>query len=180
MSERHAPPVTGAAPSTAAKGASAPLPPSFYAPEPHQKYAIPESRRKPDMDYLWLPTQVFGMPNDRSIMEHYRMGWVPATAEEFPDISGYGTKYPQQLIDRGLVRNVEAGDVLDVDGLILMERPLELSIQGRKHAEREAADRVNNQMRRLQAAYRMNFDGGGVKRTVRPPLPDDGFHQQEA
>jgi hypothetical protein len=183
MSDKHAPPMTragaagpaaGAAAPATARGAELALPPAYLAPLPHEKYQIPEELRDPDMDYLWLPSSIFGEPNKRAIAQHFRMGWVPAQAKDFPHISGYGADYPAELVARGLVDNVRPDDILEVDGLMLVQRPLAVSQMARKQMAAEAADRVNNQFRRLQSQYRANFEGGGVKRAIRP-LADEGY-----
>lgn len=139
----------------------------YTPPEPHLKYEIPEDRRDPSKDYLWLPTHIVGAPNPR-ISEYYRAGWIPSTAEQFPEISGYGTEYPQKLVDLGLLTPIQASDPLIKDNMMLVERPISKSAEARRREREEARDRVDTQMRALHAQYRTNFSDGGIKRAVRP------------
>ena len=125
---------------------------------------------------MWLPTRIAGQPNAK-LGQYYRVGWMPSPAKDFPKISGYGTEYPPVMIERGLLQNVTADEPIIIDDLMLVERPLELSQRARLAEKQAAKERVDNQMRRLQAAYRMNFDGGGVRRQIRP-LSDEGYSQE--
>lgn len=124
---------------------------AYSTPEPHLRYEIDPRDIPSDMEAQWVAVTVKGA-QIRSIDRFYRSGWMPARAADFPALSGYGTKYPEQLITAGLVKNVGAEDpVLDDDkSQILMLRPKELGIRAADRRKREANDLVATQFERLQ------------------------------
>ena len=141
----------------------------YTPPEPHEKYELLPDEFPSGMDLMWLPTKIAGMPNDK-VGQYYRAHWQPAKAEDFPRLSGYGTEYPQAMIEAGLLDNVRADAPVIIDDQMLVMRPKELSRRAAKARASAADEQVANQMARLQQAYR-NARGVGVKRNF-GRLPD--------
>ena len=141
----------------------------YLPPEPHEKYELLPEEFPPGMDLMWLPTKIAGMPNDK-VGQYYRARWEPAKAEDFPRLSGFGTDYPQAMIDAGLLDNVRADAPVIIDDQMLVMRPKELSRRAAKARAAAADDQVANQMARLNQAYR-NARGVGVRRKI-GAMPD--------
>lgn len=122
----------------------------YVAPEPHLRYELLPEEIPEGMEAQWVAISVKGAPIP-SLSRFYRGGWVPAQAGQFARLSGYGTEYPQQLIEAGLVKNVGASDpVLDDDkSQILMLRPKEIGQKATRRRTQEARDLVATQMERL-------------------------------
>ncbi len=134
----------------------------YRPPEPHEKYELLPEEFPPGMDLMWLPTKIAGMPNDK-VGQYYRARWEPAKAEDFPRLSGFGTEYPQAMIDAGLLDNVRPDAPVIIDDQMLVMRPKELSRRAAQARASAADEQVKNQMTRLSQAYR-NARGVGVKR----------------
>lgn len=77
------------------------------------EFEIPESARDPNFDLYWARTTTHGKPDPANINELYDNGWRPASPKNYsrvmPDMAG------KEVIER--------------DGLMLMERPWALSQQ---------------------------------------------------
>lgn len=142
----------------------------YQVPEPHERYELRPEEFPPGMDLMWLPTKIAGMPNDK-VAQYYRAHWQPAKAEDFPRLSGYGTDYPQAMIEAGLLDNVRADAPVIIDDQMLVMRPKELSRRAAKARANDADNQVANQMARLQQSYR-NARGVGVQRGKFGKLPD--------
>lgn len=134
----------------------------YLPPEPHEKYELYPDEHPDGMDLMWLPTKIAGMPNPQ-VAQYYRAGWQPAAAKDFPRISGFGTEFPQAMIDAGLLETVRPDAPVVIDDQMLVLRPKELSRRAHQNNKRAADDMVANQMARLKQAYR-NAPGGGVRR----------------
>lgn len=154
----------------------------YTVPEPHEKFEIPPHMIPKGMDPLWLPVTIAGAPNPL-VGDYYRAGWQPAAASDFPELSGYGTEYPESMVSRGLLKNVGAEEPIVKDGLMLVLRPKELSAAAREYEKSEANAQVDNQMRRLKQASRA-WRGTEIKRGRYAPMPDtrpddgDGFDEE--
>lgn len=143
----------------------------YVAPEPHLRYELLPEEIPADMEAQWVAISVKGAPIP-SLSRFYRGGWIPAQASEFARLSGFGTAYPQQLIDAGLVKNVSASDpVLDDDrSQILMLRPKELGEKAVRRRKQEARDLVDTQMSRLSLSSRRTIgDRTEVRRQFANP-----------
>ncbi len=134
----------------------------YTPPEPHEKYELLPDEFPDGMDLMWLPTKIAGMPNDK-VAQYYRAGWQPARAEDFPRLSGFGTDYPQAMIDAGLLDIVRPDAPVITDDQMLVMRPKEMTRRAERARAAAANDQVANQMQRLSQAYR-NARGVGVKR----------------
>lgn len=153
----------------------------YQPPQAHQKYEIYEDEMPPGQDLMWLPTKIAGMSNPR-VGQYYRAGWMPAKAEEFPRVSGYGVDFPQAMIDAGLLENVPADAPIVIDDQMLVMRPKEISKQAERERISDANAQVDNQMRRLKQAGR-NYSRTEIRRGQMAPLPDaprpsdDGYEE---
>ena len=178
--ERRPVPPMGVEPPTREPARSAARQPArfFTAPEAHEKYHIPVEMMDPAYDYMWQPTVIAGQPNQRKLSEFHRSGWDFAKSSDFAELSGYGVEYPQAMVDRGLLHVVSADEPMEVDGQILLMRPKELSKAARKKDAERAYSQVENQMKRLQQAYRpADPRQPGVQRRHRP-MADDGYTEE--
>ncbi len=96
------------------------------------KYGVPahiiETHKAEGFDLEWKRTKVFGEVQHQYIAQTARGGWEAVQAERWPGI----------FLPEG------ATGAIEIDGLMLMERPIELSLEARredKDAAREAANR---------------------------------------
>jgi hypothetical protein len=130
----------------------------YSPPEPHQRYEIDPRDIPPGMDAQWVVLTVKGAPGP-NLGRYYRNQWIPAAAADFPHLSGYGTVFPDQLVDAGLITNVKANDpVLDEDKTqILMLRPKEITQKAEQIRKREAQELVATQMERLSVSSRRHI-----------------------
>ena len=89
------------------------------------EFDIPEAFRDADYDLYWARTSTHGKPDQANINELYDNGWRPASPKNYtkvmPDMKG------KETIER--------------DGLMLMERPWQLSAQAIAE-ERDSAIRL--------------------------------------
>jgi|SRR5215472_923389 len=122
-------------------------------PDGHLKYHIHREDFVPDCDHEWVPVRVNGLDSGqlRRSMGH---GWVPARACDFPQLSGYGVEYSDNLRRAGYVPNVQADDPIEIDGQMLMIRAAELSKRAEVDRLKAAQDQVDTQMRRLEMISR--------------------------
>lgn len=148
----------------------------YVPPPPHRKYHIDPRDIPPGMDALWLPTRIGGEPN-RQVGQYYRSGWQPATAEMFPEISGYGVEFPANMVEAGLLENVRADAPIVVDDQMLVLRPKELSRAAAAEHERQSHDQVAIQMQRLKQVSR-DFRGTEIRRR-HAPMPDMAPREDE-
>ena len=150
----------------------------FTPPEVHEKYHIPTEMMDPAYDYMWQPTRIAGQSNQRKLSEFHRSGWDFAKASDFPELSGYGTDYPAGMVERGLLHKLTEDEPMEVDDQILLMRPKELSREARKRDREKAYNQVENQMKRLNQAYRpADPRQPGVQRRHRP-MGDEGYSEE--
>ncbi len=164
------PPMADAGPAREPARQPARRPERLFTPrEPDQKYAIYDDQQDPAFDYKWEPTRIVGLSNARKLGEAHRAGWDFACASEFPDLTGCGYDFPADMVARGLLKNVEANEPIEIDDQVLLKRPKELSLKAREREKRAAYSTVANQMQRLQQAYRpADPRQPGISRRFRP------------
>jgi hypothetical protein len=131
----------------------------FMPPEPHERFHIDPRFFPAGMQVQWLPYLIKGMLNPQ-VNDYWRAGWVPARAEEFPEMSGYKLPIPAALKSvrlpdgTSLGQEVQADDPVIKDGQMLIVRPKEISEyaeerrdRGAKRQFRDHIDRITSQSR---------------------------------
>jgi len=151
-------------------------PTRFIAPEPYEKFTLSEDEIPEGMDAFWLPTKILGQPS-REVMQYYQAGWEPARAQDFPRISGYGVEYPKALLDAKLIETISAESPIIIDDLMLVMRAKTVSRAAHQRRIHDAVDQVQNQMRRLQSAYRHRGGDLGIRRNKFEQLPNTAPQQ---
>lgn len=141
----------------------------YTPPQPYEKFHLDENEIPQGMDAFWLPTKTLGQPMNREVGHYYKAGWRPAKAADVPRVSGYGTDYPQELIDAKLIDVVGAESPVIIDDLMLVFRPKEQSAKAHARREQDANSQVRNQFKRLQMAYRHQGGDLGIERRVGAP-----------
>lgn len=154
----------------------------YEQPEPHLRYQLDPEEIPAGMVAQWVATKVKGAPTGTA-SAFYRAGWEPAEAKDFPRLSGYGTDFPQNLIDRGLIQNVKPDDLVTNDdaSLVLMLCPKENVQKAAQKRKRDADDLVHTQFDRLQVESRRRV---GARTEVRrgyanPDVTPDTANAQE-
>lgn len=94
------------------------------------------------MDYQWVTDSVFGQPFSGRRASFERKGWIAVPAERH----------------NGMFTPKGAKGEINVDGLVLMERPLEFSIRARNKDKQRARDQVR--------AKEMQISGGQAIQTA--------------
>lgn len=77
------------------------------------EFDIPEDARDPDYDLYWARSTTHGKPDPANINELYENGWRPASPKNY----------------RRVMPDMASRETIERDGLILMERPMKLSMQ---------------------------------------------------
>jgi hypothetical protein len=123
------------------------------------EFDIPEHARDPIYDLQWVRTSCHGKPDQANVNHHMDNGWRPA-APKF---------YPQVMPDQ---RNA---NVIERDGLMLMERPKVLTEQALAEQHQDALELRNIQTeafgnRKLPKGFREGYKskyGDGRKKVER-------------
>lgn len=92
------------------------------------KYHIPAEMIPEGIDFQWNVDSVLGQPQMQERMAMEQQAWEPVTIKDFPNLDGM------------FMRKGHAGEI-SVGGLVLMWRPLELTLEARReelHAARQA------------------------------------------
>lgn len=139
--------------------ASSRQPTRMFTPiEPHLRYELHPHEIPADMEAQWVVLSVKGAPGP-NLGRYYQNGWMPALAKDYPRLSGFGIKYPDQLIRAGLIKETQDDDpVLDDDkSQILMVRPKEYGVRAEAARRNDAVSLVETQMDRLQLHSRRHI-----------------------
>lgn len=91
---------------------------------------IPRDLFPPGFDFQWVTSEVYGQSLPRERAKYERGGWTPVHQEDFDGI------FDGRFMPKG------ASGEINVDGLVLMARPLKFSIEAKKREQREARERV--------------------------------------
>ncbi len=121
----------------------------FWAPRPPEGWS-----------YEWKTKAVFGKEDPAQMITYYRTGWQEVPLARHPEMMLPGDK--SQFIER--------------DGMILMERPAELTERVRNLDLRRAREQITNKKQQLQEAPAGQFQREGVKlnSSFEPiPVPKD-------
>jgi hypothetical protein len=104
------------------------------APEDHvetpDRLRIPRDQIPEGMDLQWVTDSIFGQPQAQSRAEFEKKGWTPVYQEDFGGI------YDGRFMPKG-----KDGEI-NVDGTVLMARPLELSLKAKQKDRRAALEQV--------------------------------------
>jgi hypothetical protein len=110
--------------------------------EGHDDFAIPESIVPPGWSYEWKRKTVMGAEDPAYMQALLRKGWEPVPTARHPEFMVSGDKNP----------NIER------KGMILMERPLEITIEARRIEERRARSEITGKEAQLKAADAGQFE----------------------
>jgi len=124
-------------------------------------FHVPDNLKDKDWDYQWVRSSCYGKEDPANLFTHQENGWRPVPA----DREGFAGRFGESTNTNAIER----------EGLILMERPMELSNQAR-HEDYAAAV---TQRKQQVDDFAMNdlpsgFDKGyaqaekRVKRTIEP------------
>jgi len=105
---------------------------------------IPRDQIPDGMDYQWVTDSVLGQPMPQRRNRFMRRGWRPVPASRHPDMMPEGFQ----------------GEI-NIEGLVLMERPMELTIEARRRERMKAAEQVfvrEQAMRRGDLGPNVTFD----------------------
>jgi len=97
------------------------------------KYAIPDGYIPDGWDYEWKRRTVLGAEDPSYQVSTARAGWEPVPVDRHPDFMPTGWK----------------GGSIERDGLVLMERPKEISDEARRRDHRNAVNQVRNKEAQL-------------------------------
>lgn len=92
---------------------------------------IPREEFPEGMDFYWMANTVMGLEQTQARGQFERKGWTPVHSSE-----DFGGAFDGRFMPKGF-----DGEI-NVDGLVLMARPLELSIKARKRDEQRAREQV--------------------------------------
>ena len=98
-------------------------------------YAVDRDMLPPHMDYQWITKSVIGDEGGKVRANYVKMtmnGWEPVDGSLVPQ---YG---------------IESGEV-NIGGLVLMQRPMEMTVEAREEEYAKATTQVSTQINRLNA-----------------------------
>lgn len=117
----------------------------FLDDEDDDRLKVPKELIPDGMDYQWVTDSILGQPQPQRRARFERRAWTPVPAERHDGVytpKGY------------------KGEI-NVDGLVLMERPLELSIRARQKEKMKAREQVyvrEQQLRGGDLGNKVAFD----------------------
>lgn len=119
----------------------------------NDKFFIDPAKIPPGWDYEWKAKTVAGQPNEQHLREMKYGGWEPVPASRHPD-----------MMPKGRYETIER------EGLILMERPLEVTQEARRKEFRNARESVLIKEQQLRDSPTGTFERGAanVKRGYQP------------
>lgn len=122
---------------------------------PGNRFAIDETRIPTGMHYEWKRQKFMGHEDIEHLVNLDANGWTPVPAERHPELSG---------------TRLQAGKEIVRGGLMLMERPTEITEEARELDGFAAKHQVASQMQRL-GLQGHRAGGRGIKKTI-GPAPD--------
>lgn len=99
---------------------------------------IPQSMIPDGIDLQWVTVAVLGQPAPQIRMSYEVNGWRPVNGQSF------GGRFDGMFMPKG-----HAGEI-NVEGLVLMERPMELTIEARAEDSKAAREAVRAQERQFK------------------------------
>ncbi len=120
------------------------------------RFDLDLAKKPRGVSYNWKAQTIVGQENTEGMVTAEMNGWTPVPADRHPEIMGRrATK--EQVIRRG--------------GLILMERPEEITRESRLIDQADAANQLSSQLQSLNLLGQ-RAAGGGLKRRYEPILDE--------
>lgn len=107
--------------------------------EGQDRFSIPREMIPDGIDLQWVAYEILGQPAPQERVKFERNGWRPVLGQDF-----------QGRFDGMFMPKGHKGEIC-VEGQVLMERPMELTIEARQEERQAAMTAVGVQERRLQA-----------------------------
>lgn len=120
------------------------------------RFDVDERKIPPNMSYGWKRKTLYGMEDIEGLINAEANGWTCVPPDRHPELMGSRASQANEIV-RG--------------GLVLMERPKEMTNYVMDLEERDARRQIANQMQRLQIGGH-RAAGRGVK-TNYEPAPQD-------
>ena len=117
----------------------------FLDDEDDDRLKVPKELIPQGMDYQWVTDSILGQPQPQRRARFERRAWTPVPAE----------RHDGMFMPKGY-----KGEI-NVDGLVLMERPLEFSIRARQKEREKAREQVyvrEQQLRGGDLGNKVAFD----------------------
>jgi hypothetical protein len=124
---------------------------------PGNRFDIDQSRIPQGMAYEWKRKNFMGAEDIEHLVNLDANGWTAVPAERHPELSG---------------TRLQSGSEIVRGGLMLMERPVEITEEARELDGFAAKNAVASQVQRLGLSARTVK--GGIKRSYAPP-PEDAM-----
>lgn len=105
------------------------------------RFHIDKERIPAGQDYQWIAASVMGQPNTRELVNMQRNYWIGVPASRHPELFGEG---------------VEGVGMLD--GMMLVERAMEISEEAREEDRQAARAQMGNQLERLDQVPAGTFE----------------------
>lgn len=122
------------------------------------RYEMDLTRKPPGMDYGWKVRTVLGQENTEALVMQDLNGWVPVPPDRHPELSG---------------RRIKTGQTIERGGLVLCERPMELTEESREMERFAAGNQMASQIARLGLDSKTNARKGRPVRTKYERPPDE-------
>lgn len=111
--------------------------PKRVSSDPSNRYYVNPSSIPKGMDYQWNVQTVMGEPAKEQMIAMEMAGWRPVPAERHPELAGRAAKGDEQILRAGQV---------------LMERPMEYTLEARAEDARRANSQINDKLHQLGLA----------------------------
>ncbi len=134
---------------------------------------IPRHQIPDGMDFQWVTDSIYGQPQAQQRAEFEKKGWTPVYQEDFDG------RFDGKFMPKG-----KDGEI-NVDGVVLMARPLELSLKAKQKDRRAALEQVAIKEQALRggdlgtsldtsAPNAVNLNRNGIKKTIeRIAIPEE-------
>lgn len=134
---------------------------------------IPRDQIPEGMDLQWVTDSIYGQPQPQRRAEFEKKGWTPVYQEDFDG------RYDGRFMPKG-----KDGEI-NVDGAVLMARPLELSLRAKQKDRRAALEQVAIKEQALRGGdlgtsldtsdpSAVNLNRNGIKKTIeRISIPEE-------
>lgn len=118
------------------------------------QFHVPPEIIPPGWSWEWKTETVAGMPDPAYAAELAQNGWEPVLAESFP----------------GIFMPIDCKGAIRRKGMILMERPMELTLEAQRDEQMRAKERVGNAVRKhslnAQGAHGVDVNNPAVQRNT--------------
>lgn len=146
--------------------------PEEYSDSPDRLH-IPRSMMPDGMDFQWVTDSIYGQPQAQRRAEFEKKGWTPVYQEDFDG------RFDGKFMPKG-----KDGEI-NVDGSVLMARPLELSQKAKRRDRRNALEQVAIKEQALRGGdlgtsldtndpSAVNLNRNGIKKSIeRISIPEE-------